>query len=175
MVFGNKTVAGTLFFVAGVLYVFGVGIGEHYSNNTVLNTSIILGGLLVIAGAIFIQRALKSIPFTIALILGGISAFYILLPTGSNEYNALVYIGYIFSGIAAIISYRFVKSPLSYLFILLGILALVMFGLWVSGVDLGSGVKISSSAIDNLILPWLIGFGAYMTGDFSMPMKDKQA
>ena len=176
MIFANKTVAGTMLFVGGVIYVFGVGIAEHYSNTTVLNTSVILSGLLIIAGAIFIQRALKSMPFTILLILAGISAFYILLPGGSNEYNALAYIGYIFAGLAAIMSYKFVKSPMSYISVLLGILALIMFGLWVSGVDLGSGVKISSSAIDNLILPWLIGFGAYMIGDSgNTSMKDKQA
>ena len=161
MTFLYKTAAGTILFVSGVIYVFGVGFGAHYSNNAVLDASVVLAGLLIIAGAIFIQRALKSMPFTILLILAGISAFYILLPGGSNEYHALAYIGYIFSGLAAIVSYKFVKSPLSYIFALLGILALIMLGLWVSGVDLGSGVKITSSAIDNLILPWLIGFGAY--------------
>lgn len=175
MNFGNKTIAGTLLFVGGVISVFGVGIGEHYSNNTVLNASIVLTGLLIIAGAIFIQKALKSMPFTIMLILGGIGAFYILLPLNSNEYYALAYIGYIFLGLAAIMSYKFEKSPLSYISVLLGILALIMFALWVSGINLGSGVKISPSAVDNLILPWLLGFGAHIMGNAdSTSMKYKQ-
>ena len=99
MTFTSKTVAGTLLFVSGVIYVFGVGVAEHYSNTAGLNTSVILSGLLIIAGAVLIQRALKSIPFTILLILAGIGAFYILLPVGSNEYWALADIGYIFSGL----------------------------------------------------------------------------
>lgn len=133
MTLANKTVAGTILFVSGVIYVFGVGLAEHYSNTAGLNTAVILSGLLVIAGAVFIQRAFKSIPFTILLILAGLGAFYILLTSGSNEYWVLADIGYIAAGLAAIVAYKFVKSPMSYLSVLLGIVALIMFGLWVSG------------------------------------------
>jgi hypothetical protein len=176
MTFANKTVAGTLLFVGGVIYVFGVGIGIHYSNTTVLNASEVLVGLLIIAGAIFIQKALKSMPFTILLILAGIGAFYILLPLNSNEYYALAYMGYIFFGLAAIMSYKFEKSPLSYISVLLGILALIMFALWVSGINLGSGVKIAPSVVDDLIVPWLLGFGAHIIGNSdNTSMKDKKS
>ena len=161
----NKTVAGTLLFVGGVIYVVGVGFGEHFNNNTIFNASIVLMGLFVIAGAILIQRALKSVPFTIMLILGGIGTIGVgLLTVNSNEYLALAYVGYIFFGLAAIMSYKFEKSPLSYLSVLLGVLTLIAFALWVFGVDLGSGIKVSPVLVDDLILPWLIGFGAHIIG-----------
>lgn len=159
MTFGNKTIAGTLLFVSGAIYVLGVGIGEHYSNQTVLSASIALSGLLVIAGAIFIQRAFKSMPFTTLLILGGIGGIGIsLLTLNSNEYLALAWISYISSGLAAIMSYKFAKSPVSYIFALLGALTLIMFALWAYGAT-------PPSVIDNLILPWSIGFGAHIIGN----------
>jgi uncharacterized membrane protein len=166
MTLSNKSVAGTILFIAGVIYIFGVGFGEHYSNTLVLNSSVVLLGLLIIIGAVFFQRGQKATVFSILLILAGIGTIGVgLLSVGSNEYYALAYLGYIFFGLAAIMSYKYEKSPLSTLSVLLGIAALILFALWVSGVNLGSGTTISASSVDNLILPWLIGFGAHIIAD----------
>ena len=159
MILNNKSIAGTILFIAGVQYVSLVSIGAHYSNNTVLNASVILSGILVIVAAFFIQRAYKSMPFTALLFLSGIGALGIgLLPVNSNEYLALADIGYVVAGLAAIMSYKFSKSPLSYLFALLGILSLVLFVLWIAG-------QVPPSIIDNLVLSWMLAFGAHIIGD----------
>lgn len=166
MTSGNKTIAGTILFVAGVLYLFGTDIGTHFSNTNLFNSSVIVLGLLVIVSAFFIQMAYKSVIFTILLVVTGITAVvYILFPVNSNTYLAFAYTGYIFAGLAAIASYKFEKSPLSYISILLGILIIITFALWAAKVDLSSGIQMPPSAIDDLIMPWLIGFGAHIIQD----------
>lgn len=165
MTVNKKTVAGTILFVAGVIYVFGVGFGEHYSNNLVLTSSVALLGLLMIVGAVFFQMAQKSTSFTLLLALAGVGTTGVgVFSVGSNVYYAFAYLGYLFFAFAAIVSYKYERSPLSIISLLLGILALMMFGLWVSGVSI-DGIVISPSSVDNLILPWLIGFGAHIIGD----------
>ena len=165
MTVNNKIVAGTILFVAGVIYIFGFGFGEHYSNNLVSNSSIVLLGLLMIVGAGFFQMAKKSTAFTILLALAGIGTIGVgVFSVGSNIYYAFADLGYLFFAFAAIVSYKYERSPLSIISVLLGILALILFGLWVSGVSIG-GIVISPSSVDNLILPWLIGFGAHIIGD----------
>jgi hypothetical membrane protein len=121
--------------------------------------------LLMIVGAVFFQLARKSTVFTILLALAGIGTIGVgVFSVGSNVYYAFAYLGYLFFAFAAIVSYKYERSPLSIISLLLGILSLIMFGLWVSGVSIG-GMVISPSSVDNLILPWLIGFGAHIIGE----------
>ena len=159
MALNYKSAAGTILFIAGVQYVSLVSFADHYSNDTLLNSSVILAGLLLIVAAFFILKAYKSAPFTVLLILAGVGTLGVgLLPLNSNEYLALADLGYIFAGLAAILSYKFSKSPLSYLFMLMGILTLIIFGLWVAG-------QVPPSTADNLVLSWMIAFGANIIGD----------
>jgi hypothetical membrane protein len=159
MVLNYKSAAGTILFIAGVQYVSIVSLAEQYSNSTLLNFSVALTGLLLIIAAFFILKAYKSTPFTALLALAGIGTIGVgLLPVNSNEYLALAYTGYIFAGLAAILSYKFSKSPLSYLFAIMGALTLVVFVLWVAG-------QLPPSTVDNLVLSWMIAFGATIIGD----------
>ena len=168
MAYGNKTIAGSFLFVGGVLYIFGANIGGKYGNDMIVNLSVVLLGLLMIASTYFIQRAFKSTLFSILIAIAGVGTVGVgLFPWGSEIYYVLAGIGYVFFGLSAIMSYKFEKSPLSYLSILLGVLAFIALVLWAFGIDLGSGVKVTPLAVDNLILPWLIGFGAHIIGDSS--------
>ena len=166
MTFKNIKIAGSLLFIGGVQYIFGVGAGVHYGNNTVVSSSVVLLGLLLIASAYFILKALKSMPLSILLIIAGIGALGVgFLPWGSTIYYVFAGIGYVSFGISAFLSYKFEKSPLSYMSIVLGALAFIALALWASGIDLGSGTKVTALSVDNLILPWLIGFGATIIAD----------
>jgi uncharacterized membrane protein len=165
MNFGNKTIAGSLLFVGGVVYIFGFGAGAHYGNVQVENASIVVLGLLMVASAYFVQKGFKSIIFSILIALAGIGTIGIGVATWSVDvYNLFAAVGYIFFGLSAIMSYKFAKSPFSYISIALGALALIMLGLWASGVDLGGGIIISPISVDNLVMPWLLGFGAHIIG-----------
>jgi uncharacterized membrane protein len=164
MTLGNKTIAGSLLLVGGVAYIFGFGVGSHYSNLQVENASIVVLGLLMVASAYFVQKGFKSAIFSILIALAGIGTIGIGVATFNMDvYLLFAYIGYTFFGLSAIMAYKFVKSPFSYLSVLLGALSLILLGLWVSGIDIG-GATVSPGLIDNVIMPWLIGFGAYIMG-----------
>jgi uncharacterized membrane protein len=164
MTLGNKTIAGSLLFVGGVAYIFGFGLGSHFGNVQVENASIVVLGLLMVVSAYFVQKGFKSAIFSILIALAGIGTIGIGVATFNMDvYYLFAYIGYIFFGLSAIMAYKFTKSPFSYLSMLLGALSLILLGLWVSGVEIG-GAKVSAGLIDNVIMPWLIGFGAHIMG-----------
>jgi uncharacterized membrane protein len=164
MTLGNKTIAGSLLFVGGVVYIFGFGLGSHFGNVQLENASIVLLGLLMVASAYFVQKGFNSVIFSILIAVAGIGTIGIGVTTFNMDvYLLFAYIGYIFFGLSAIMAYKFVKSPFSYLSVLLGASSLILLGLWVSGIDIG-GATVSPGLIDNVIMPWLIGFGAYIMG-----------
>jgi hypothetical protein len=161
----NEKVAGLLLLVGGILYLWLDSIGVHYSNFDLVNVGLVLLGVLMIAGAYFIQVAFKSMLFTILIVLAAIGTLVIgVVPYGgpSSLYYPFAYLGYVFFALSAIMSYKFEKSPLKYVSIILGVLSLLGLVLWVSGVEISSGITVSPTVIDYLILPWLITFGAYI-------------
>jgi hypothetical protein len=157
----NEKYAGLLLVVGGIIYLWSDSVGVHYDSTVLINVGVALLGVLMLAGAYFLQIAFKSTLFTILVVLAAIGTIGVgVIPFGGTAYYAFAYLGYVFFGLSAIMSYKFVKSPLNYISILLGVLSLLGLLLWVSGVDLGSGVKASPIVIDYLILPWLVAFGA---------------
>jgi hypothetical membrane protein len=162
----NKVVAGSLLFVGGILYILGAVIGEKFSNNLVVNASVFLLGVFMIVGVYFVQKAFRSVVFSATLALAGIGSIGVgVFQNGSTIYYAFAGIGYVFFAISAIWSYKFEKKPLSYFSVVLGVLSLVALFLWAFGIDLGSGVKLSPLIIDDIVLLWLISFGAHIIGD----------
>ncbi len=156
----NEKYAGLLLVVGGIIYLWSDSVGVHYDSTALVEVGLVLLGVLMLVGAYFLHTAFKSTLFTILVILAGIGTIGVgVLPFGDATYYAFAYLGYAFFGLSAIMSYKFAKSPLNYIFILLGVLSLLGLLLWVSGVDLG-GVRVSPIVIDYLILPWLVAFGA---------------
>ncbi len=164
MTLGNKTIAGSLLFIGGITYIFGFGAGSHYSNIQVENASIVVLGVLMVISGYFLQKGFKSVIFSIMIALAGIGTIGIGVATWNMDvYFIFAALGYIFFGLSAVMTYKFAKSPFSYLSMILGVLALVLLGLWASGVDL-VGATISPGLIDNVIMPWLVAFGAHIIG-----------
>ena len=162
----NKTLAGSTLFVGSVIYILGTVLGDKYGNITLYNTSIVLLGVLMLVGAYFVQKAFKSMIFSLSLILAAVGTIGVgLLTYASTEYYVLAGLGYVFFAISAILSYRFEKTPLNYISVVLGAVALLALGLWAGNVDLGSGIMVTPITIDMLVLLWLAGFGAHIIGD----------
>lgn len=163
---GNKTLAGSILFVGSVIYILGTILGEKYGSITLYNASIVLLGILMLVGAYFVQKAFKSIIFSLSLILAAVGTIGVALLTyASTEYYVLAGIGYVFFAISAIISYKYVKTPLNYVSVVLGVAALLALGLWAGNVDLGSGIMVTPITIDMIVLLWLAGFGAHIIGE----------
>ena len=166
MGFGNKTISGSLLFVAAIVYLLGTVIGEKFGNMTVYSAAILLLGLLMLVSVYFIQLAFKAPLFSGSIALAAIGTIAIsLLTYASTEYYVFAAIGYIFFGLSAIMSYKYEKTPLSYISVILGIGSLIALLLWAANVDLGSGMKVTPIIIDMLVLLWLTGFGAHILGE----------
>ena len=166
MGYTNKTISGLLLFVGSAVYLLGTVVGEKFDNTMLFNAAVALLGVLMLVSVYFIQRAFKSIAFSAILALAGIGTIGVgLLTFGSTEYYVFADIGYIFFALAAIMSYKYEKAPLSYLSVILGVGSLLAFLLWVASVDLGSGMMVTPIIIDTLILLWLTGFGAHIIND----------
>jgi hypothetical membrane protein len=194
MNYDNKRIAGLLFFVGTVQFVLAVIISEAmYSGYSVgqqamsdlgnwnlagnsaaiFDVSIILLGVFVIVGAYFIQRIFKNRLFTsFAVLIGvgcvGMGVFAENIHLSLHSVFALTV--FIFGAAAAIMSYKFEKSPLSYVSVTLGAVtlsALVLFilGQGNSGFYLGLGLGGMERFIIYPAILWQLGFGTYLIGD----------
>lgn len=187
----SKKIAGLLGIVAVVqivLAVFicealysGYSVGQQYISDlgnwslagnyaAIFDVSLIFAGILGIASAYFIQQAFKNRLFTSLLminafcnILMGVFAEDISMPMHgiSALISLVVGLG------AAFMTYKFIKSPLSYAPIILGEVIIVAVVLQASGNYLGLGL----GGIERLeIYPSLLGalvFDAYIIGESS--------
>jgi hypothetical membrane protein len=192
----NKRVVGLLLVVAVVQYVLAVVISEAvysgYSvgrqmlselddwslagnNAAIFNGSALLWGILVIAGAYFIRQIFKNRLFSSLLAISGVGAVVsavVSLNISFEVHGMFGMVAFVFGAAAAIVSYKFVKSPLSYASVILGavtLLATVLFMLGQGNVDfyLGLGVGGIERFVVYPLLLWMLSFGAYLIGDSS--------
>jgi hypothetical membrane protein len=195
MNYDNKRIAGLLFFVGTVQFVLAVIISEAmYSGYSVgqqamsdlgnwnlagnsaaiFDVSIILLGVFVIVGAYFIQRIFKNRLFTSLVVMIGVGcvgvgvvAENIFLPI----HLIFALIAFVLGAASAIMSYKFEKSPLSYISVILGAVtlsAVVLFNLGYS-VDSGFYLGLGLGGMERFIIYpailWQLGFGTYLIGD----------
>jgi hypothetical membrane protein len=196
MNYSNKKIAGFLFYVGVFQFILSMLICESvYSGYSVrqqamsdlgnwslagnyaaiFNVSNILEGLFIIAGAYFIQRIFTSRLFTSLFAIAGVGgvgigvfAEDISLPI----HNVFALVAF-FSGVAAaIMAYKFLKSPVSYLSVFFGAVELLAFVFFI----LGQGDSVFYLGLGFggmqrfMFYPGWIGsiaFGAYLIGDSS--------
>jgi hypothetical membrane protein len=196
MNYDNKRTAGLLFIVGVVQYVLavviseaiysGYSVGQQYLSDlgdwskagnyaAIFNASAILWGIFLIAGAYFIQRVFKNRLFTSLLVIAGVgsvSAGVVAINISFSVHGILGLIAFVSAAASAIMSYKFGKSPLSYVSVILGavtLLATVLFLLGQGSSDfyLGIGLGGMERIIVYPYLLWMLGFGAYLIGDSS--------
>jgi hypothetical membrane protein len=191
MNYDDKRIAGLLGFVGIVQFVLaviiceavysGYSVGQQYISDlgnwslagnyaAIFNVSIIFAGILGFASAYFIQKAFKNRLFTSLLMIStvcnaliGVFAEDISMPM----HGIFAIIG-LFLGLGAtFMTYKFVKSPLSYAPLILGGVIIVAVILQGSGNYLGLGL----GGIERLeIYPsllWGLVFDAYLIGESS--------
>jgi hypothetical membrane protein len=195
MNYSDKKTVGLLFIVSIVQFVLaiiigeavysGYSVGQNYLSDlgnwnlagnyaAIFNASIIFSGIISIVGAYFIQRIFKNRLFTsLGFMIGvgevgvGLFAENTILPM----HLVFAMIAMIFSGAAAIMSSKFVKSPLSVVSVILGSVSLLAFALFMlgtlvnSGFYLGLGLGGMERFITYPTSLWALGFGAYLIGD----------
>ena len=202
----NKRIAGLLFLAGTVQFVLVVIISESvYSGYSVghqavsdlgdwnlagnyaaiFNASVILLGSLVISGAYFILREIKSRLFSSLLVIGGVGMIGVGVVAENISFSVHVVLAlfiFVFFAATAIMSYKFEKSPLSHMSVVLGVLMLLAIILLILGrgqVNSGFYLGIGYGGMERLIiyplLLWTLGFGAYLIGDSSQPATRSKA
>lgn len=185
-------IAGLLLFLAGVIVFMGIITAETYyppGYNThdneisdlgatrppdsiitqpsaaIFDTTMIVTGILILAATFFVHLEFRKLLVTIPLGLFGLGAlgvgifpgnFYVLHPI-------FALLTFFAGGVAAIVSFKVIRPPLRYVFILFGVVSLVF--LFFSGFftdSLGKGG--TERWIAYPIIFWMAGFGAYLLG-----------
>jgi len=184
MLYDDRRTAGLLLIVGGVLCFLGIIIAEAlhpgYSTSEnyisdlgvgpsalIFNVSVFLLGLLTVFAAYFIQKAFDSKLFSLLAAIAGIGAIGVgLFPEDVGTLHVVFSLTtFLFSGIAAIVSYKLERPPLSYLSVILGVSSLVALTLLASGNYLGLGVGGMERLIAYPALFWAVSFGGYLIGD----------
>jgi hypothetical membrane protein len=191
MLLSDRKLAGLLAFIGGVECLLGISIAEElYPNYSVsanyisdlgatcrsgtcnivepssifFNASVALLGVFVIASSYFFYRSTKKMTFPLLLILSGIGALGVgFFPETTGVIHAIVsLIVFLFGGLSAVASFKFLEVPMNYLSILLGALTLAALGLFLSGNYLGLGQGGMERLIADPALFWFVGFGAHL-------------
>jgi hypothetical membrane protein len=132
---------------------------------TIFNTTMMFAGALILIGTYFVFKAYKDPIVTILMGLMGLGVLGVgIFPGNMNPMHPIfAMIAFVCGGLAAIISYRIIKSPFRYVAILFGVITL--FFLVTNGYFMpimgGGGVErwIAYPAV-----LWVSGLGGYLLG-----------
>lgn len=181
----NRSLLGALLFVGAAQFILvmtiaealypGYSIATNYvsdlgvgSTALLFRTSVLVYGVMTFTGAVFGRRTLGT-PLTLAIALFGAHSVGVgLIPeTVVIPHATLALIGWV-SGVAtALISYRIVRSPLSYFLAALGIIELVAISMIFSYFILGHYSGMQGAIERMIVIPpilWALGFGGAMIG-----------
>ena len=179
----NKT-AGAILFIGAIQFIIvGLVIAEaSYPNYSVadnyisdlgvgpsafiFNTSVFILGILVIVGSYFVHKTYHRTLFTILLTITGVGAAGVGIFTENAGLLHPIFslFAFVFGALAAIVSYRLLRSPLSFFSIILGIFSLLAIVLFGSGNYLGLGAGGMERMVAYPTLLWGLGFGGHLIG-----------
>ncbi len=144
-------------------YISDLGVGDGAA---IFNTSIILLGITILATSWFLFRAFKDSILMILVLLAGVGAIGVGVFTEAFGYlhSIVSFITFLFAGLSAILAFRILRPPLSYVSVLLGVGSLAALGLYISKNFLSLGKGGMERMIVYPVLTWGIGFGGYLLG-----------
>jgi len=169
--------AGTTQFAIGMIIAEAVDPSYSVSTNyisdlgvragaAVFNTSIILLGVTILATSWFLFRAFKDRILMLVVLLAGVGAVGVGVFTEAfgSIHVVVSFITFLFAALSAILAFRVLRPPLSYLSALLGVASLAALGLYISKNYLGLGNGGMERMIVYPVLTWGISFGGYLLG-----------
>ena len=132
----------------------------------IFNGSIILLGLTILLTSWYLYRAFKDRILMIVVFIAGIGAIGVGVFTEDFDiiHSVFSFLTFVFAALSAILAFRILRPPLSYLSILLGVASLAALGLYVSKNFLGLGNGGMERMIVYPVLAWGIGLGGYLLG-----------
>lgn len=130
-------------------------------SSNIFNASIIIFGLLVLAGSYFLNRSFHSRLFTGLVVVTGIGLVGVgTFPESTGIYHGIFsLVTFLFSGLSAIVAYRYQRAPMSYFSVILGLATLVSLLLRTQHIYLGLGNGGMERMVVYPVLLWAVGFG----------------
>lgn len=181
MKYNKAKIAGSLLFIGSTQFILGIILSEtlYPGYNTslqtisslgvgpsaaIFNISILLLGVLGLIGVYFYHQVYKLNLFSILLGLAYSGAIGVgLFTEASATFNLHVifsFMTYVFGGMAAIVSYKQQKHPMSTFSMILGAFSLLAIIILASGNYLGLGLGGMERMVAYPLLLWLVGFGS---------------
>jgi hypothetical membrane protein len=148
-------------------YISDLGVGPM-SSRLIFTSAIILFGLMALATAALLRLRPGKPLIWLLLALSGIGAIGVGI--FNEDYIPAVHavfalMAFFFGNLAVIYSSKMVRPPLSYLFILLGLIGLSALALFGGSIYLGLGAGGMERMIFYPAMFWAIGFGAYLLAE----------
>jgi hypothetical membrane protein len=186
-----RKLAGTLVLVGATQFIVGMVVAEAlYSGYSVadnyisdlgvgpsalvFNSSVFLFGLLVVAAAYLIWRGVGTgvgtgvgakiiaVLFFIAGI--GVMGVGVFTEDAGAIHGVVSLIAFLFGGLSAIAAYKLEKTPLNYISIIMGLIAITAMVLFMTQNFLGLGKGGMERMVAYPMVLWAIGFGGYLIG-----------
>jgi hypothetical membrane protein len=180
--FDNRKVTGFLIFVGSVQCILGIIVAEAlypgYSTNQnyisnlgvgpssiIFNSSMITLGALGVVATYFAHQALKRRVFTFLLMMGSVGAIGVgVFPENMGVvHTAFSLAVFLFTGLAALWSYRVEEPPFSHSYMILGGVALLALALFSVDIHLGLGRGGMERLIAYPELLWAMSFGSRLS------------
>ncbi|MCA1915846.1 DUF998 domain-containing protein [Methanospirillum hungatei] len=143
---------------------------SYQPSATIFNGTMILAGLLIIGGSLLLLRNKSERVFKLFHLLLGIGVLGVGLFPGNVAviHPIFALIAFISGGLSCILSWKMTKSPLKFVFVILGGVTLLFLFLQSFFIPiLGDGGTERFVAYPVVI--WLIGFGGFLTGKHETP------
>ena len=135
------------------------------------NSSEVVFGLLIALSGYYFFRAYSYRPASVMIGVTGVALIFVgLLNESFSPWHSIFsLITFVFAGLSAIVTFRFQKSPLSYISLALGVISLISLVLYVpDGGAFGTAIGIGPGGLERMIvypvLLWSVGFGGHLMG-----------
>jgi hypothetical membrane protein len=148
-------------------YISDLGVGPMTSRWIFTGAIVLFGLMAIVTAALLRIRPGKSLIWPL-LALSGIGA--VGVGVFNENYIPKVHalfalMAFLFGNLAVIYSSKMVRPPLSYLFVLLGLIGLSALALFAGNTFLGLGAGGMERMIFYPAMFWAIGFGAYLLAE----------
>jgi len=188
----RHALSGYLFFIGGIQWFMGLLAAESWyagyssridyvsdlgigPNAMLYNASVFLLGAFIVMGSYYLYKTGEARTLSFLLTLAGIGAMGVGIFPGYLQpmHSIFTLLAILFGSFATVASYQHQKRPMSYISIVLGVVALASSIVFLPylGLPTGSTVTFLGLAKGSMerwaiypILAWIIGYGSYLVG-----------
>lgn len=148
-------------------YISELGVGPTTSR-VIFTVALMVFGLMALMASFLLRERDRRSRLWLLLGLSAIGAIGVGIFDMDNfkELHALsALLAFLFGNLAAIYSWKTARPPVSYLFVLLGVIGLSALVLLIGSIDLGLGLGGMERMVFYPAMFWVLTFGAYMLAE----------